>query len=171
MPCSAAHTGRVLEKTISVRKVAVHNAQCKVQQCLNLILFTFHEILSTFLSFCNWFREKMYVESLSNWMTNLWTFQLMGTFHSKTNCGSQTCHPEISGFKICHPCITDSITQSQICEPYFRSWQSNFAKCWNVHCFLRKFRTKVLIFIWFGEHLKIRNGTFTSDTVVAKHVW
>ena len=84
-------------------------------------------------------------------MTNLWTFQLLGTFYSNTKFGSQ----------ICHPVVWIVLHSPKFVNPDFQSWQPTLlnSEYANIHLvFLRiLFRGRVLVF---------RNGTFTWDTVL-----
>ena len=79
------------------------------------ILFDFHEILSSLCHFA--------IDNLSNWMTILWTFQLMSTSYYNTNIRFTNLSPK--NFRV-----------HKFVNPDWWSWQLNFAKfciCWNVY--------------------------------------
>ena len=90
--------------------------------------------------------SRFMFENSSNWMTTLWTFQ--HAVHKFVTLKFQSS-------QICPPCSMNSITQSQICEPDFRSWQWNFDKfciCWMYLLFLDE---ECWFLHDFGGNLKI----------------
>ena len=101
-----------------------------------------------------------YVETLNNWMTNLWTIQLMGTFYNTNLWFTNLSLKNFRVDKFVTPVVWIVLHSPKFVNPTSKVDNQTFAQM-----FLEYLEEECWFLYDFWENLKIRNGTFTWDTV------